>query len=72
MLGKHSGRNAFRARLTELGFEVTESELVECYTLAMVHADAEKEISDRDLMVMIHKVRRTSVKTSSDASPALR
>jgi 2-isopropylmalate synthase len=73
VLGKHSGRNAFRARLTELGFEVTDTELVECYTMAMVHADAEKEISDRDLMVIIHKVRRVSVAPpTSDKSPALR
>jgi hypothetical protein len=41
--------------------------------MAMVHADAEKEISDRDLMVIIHKVRRISVAPpTSDKSPALR
>ena len=50
VLGKHSGRNAFRSRLAELGYETTDAELAECYRLAMVRADAEKEITDRDLI----------------------
>src|ERR1700685_605758 len=59
VLGKHSGRNAFRARLADLGYEVTDAELGECYRLAIDQADAEKEITDRDLISIIHKVRRT-------------
>ena len=58
VLGKHSGRNAFRSRLAELGYEITDAELAECYRLAMAQADAEKEITDRDLITIIHKVRR--------------
>ena len=60
VLGKHSGRNAFRSRLAELGYETTDAELAESYRLAMVRADAEKEISDRDLISIIHQVRRQS------------
>jgi 2-isopropylmalate synthase len=60
VLGKHSGRNAYRARLADLGFETTDAELAECYRLATDQADAEKEISDRDLISIIHKVRRAS------------
>jgi 2-isopropylmalate synthase len=58
VLGKHSGRNAFRARFAELGYETSDAELVECYTLAIARADVEKEISDRDLITIIHQVRR--------------
>jgi len=58
VLGKHSGRNAYRARLADLGFETTDVELAECYRLATAQADAEKEITDRDLISIIHKVRR--------------
>jgi len=64
VLGKHSGRNAFRARLAELGFETTDAELAECYKLAIARADAEKEISDRDLITIIHQVRRTPATTA--------
>ena len=34
VLGKHSGRNAYRARLADLGYETTDAELAECYRLA--------------------------------------
>ncbi len=58
VLGKHSGRNAYRSRLADLGYETTDAELAECYRLAIDQADAEKEITDRDLIGIIHKVRR--------------
>jgi 2-isopropylmalate synthase len=60
VLGKHSGRNAFRARLNDLGFETTDAELAECYKLAIARADENKEITDRDLITFIHQVRRAA------------
>jgi 2-isopropylmalate synthase len=66
VLGKHSGRNAFRARFADLGFETSDAELVECYTLAIARADAEKEISDRDLITIIHQVRRGRAPAAAD------
>jgi 2-isopropylmalate synthase len=65
VLGKHSGRNAFRSRLAELGFETTDAELAECYRLAIQRADAEKEITDRDLITIIHQVRRQPVPSAA-------
>jgi 2-isopropylmalate synthase len=65
VLGKHSGRNAFRSRLSELGFETTDAELAECYRLAILRADAEKEITDRDLITIIHQVRRQPVPSAA-------
>jgi 2-isopropylmalate synthase len=58
VLGKHSGRNALRARLDELGYKTTDAELAECYKQVMAHADAAKLVTDRDLLSIIHKVRR--------------
>ena len=72
VLGKHSGRNAYRSRLAELGYETTDAELAECYRLAIALADAEKEITDRDLVGIIHKVRRnpSSAPAGSGATTA--
>jgi 2-isopropylmalate synthase len=59
VLGKHSGRNALRARLGELGYEATEGELAECYKQAIALADSAKQVTDRDLLSIIHKIRRS-------------
>ena len=65
VLGKHSGRNAFRARLEDLGYRTTDSELAECYRMATDRADASKQITDRDLLAIIHKVRRAGTPQTS-------
>jgi len=72
VLGKHSGRNALRVRLEELGYHTTETELAECYRLATACADAAKQVTDRDLLSIIHKVRRghASEEPARDASAA--
>jgi hypothetical protein len=58
--------------LAELGYETTDAELAECYRLAIALADAEKEITDRDLVGIIHKVRRnpSSAPAGSGATTA--
>ncbi|HWF39073.1 MAG TPA: 2-isopropylmalate synthase [Candidatus Acidoferrales bacterium] len=66
VLGKHSGRNALRARLDELGYQTTDAELADCYTMAIAMADAEKEVTDRDLLAIVHQVRRNP----ASAAPA--
>ena len=43
VLGKHSGRNALRARLAELGYPTTDAELADCYVMAIARADAAKK-----------------------------
>jgi 2-isopropylmalate synthase len=58
VLGKHSGRNALRARLEELGYTTSDAELAECYGMVTARADAAKQVTDRDLLSFIHKVRR--------------
>ncbi len=49
VLGKHSGRNAFRTRLKELGFDLSETELNKAFLKFKDQADKKKEISDWDL-----------------------
>ena len=58
VVGKHSGRNALRTRFAELGYAVSDTELAQCYRAAMAVADAAKEITDRDLLTLIHQARR--------------
>ena len=49
VLGKHSGRNAFRTRMKELGFDLSETELNKAFVRFKDLADKKKEISDWDL-----------------------
>ena len=67
VLGKHSGRNALRARLGELGYATSDGELSECYRLAIERADSSKQVTDRDLLSIIHRVRRGSAQPQAPA-----
>ena len=58
VLGKHSGRNALRLRLQELGFTVSDQELADCYRQVMALADEAKQVTDRDLLAVMHRLRR--------------
>ena len=49
VLGKHSGRNAFRTRMKELGFELSETELNKAFVRFKDLADKKKEVTDWDL-----------------------
>lgn len=71
VLGKHSGRNAVRMSLKELGYEPSDDELAECYRRITALADESKDILPRDLISIAHEViQRKAVTLSSGASPA--
>jgi 2-isopropylmalate synthase len=54
VLGKHSGRNAFKSRINDLGFEFeSESELNEAFSRFKALADKKHEIFDEDLQTPI-------------------
>lgn len=58
VLGKHSGRNAFRFRLQELGINfVSEQELNTAFTLFKQLADKKHEIYDEDLQALVTDTR---------------
>ena len=57
VLGKHSGRNAFRSRLIDLGIEFeTEEEINEAFRRFKVLADKKHEIFDEDLQALVTDV----------------
>ncbi|MBI3664131.1 MAG: 2-isopropylmalate synthase [Acidobacteria bacterium] len=70
VLGKHSGRNAVRFRLKELGYDVTEIELNECYSTMIALADQARQISDRELLSTVLNVRRRHAAVAGIAQQA--
>ncbi|MEH1957710.1 2-isopropylmalate synthase [Nostoc sp.] len=54
VLGKHSGRNAFRTRLKELGFDLSDTELNKAFVRFKEVADKKKDISDWDLEAIVN------------------
>lgn len=54
VLGKHSGRHAFRTRLQELGFELSETDLNKAFLRFKEVADKKKEISDWDIEAIVN------------------
>jgi len=53
VMGKHSGRHAFRQRLSELGFELSDDELDHAFKRFKELADKKKEIFDEDLETLV-------------------
>ena len=56
VLGKHSGRHAFRDRLTALGFELAEDEFGRVFKRFKQLADQKKDIFDEDIEEIIAEV----------------
>ncbi|PIE00115.1 MAG: 2-isopropylmalate synthase [Thiothrix nivea] len=58
VLGKHSGRSAFRSRLTDLGIELkTEEELNAAFSRFKDLADRKHDIYDEDLQMLVLQTR---------------
>src|SRR6266850_8316298 len=53
VLGKHSGRHAFRERVQELGFELDEKELNRVFEEFKALADRKKELFDGDIEALV-------------------
>jgi len=53
VLGKHSGRHAFRSRLQELGYELSDDELESAFDRFKRIADQKKDMFDEDLEALI-------------------
>lgn len=79
VLGKHSGRNAFRTRLSELGYSLSDQDLNKAFLRFKDVADKKKEISDRDLEAIVNdealqvaehfKLELVQVSCGSNAQP---
>jgi len=53
VLGKHSGRHAFKNRLEALGYDLSEEELVVAFKKFKALADQKKDIFDEDLNAIV-------------------
>jgi 2-isopropylmalate synthase len=65
VLGKHSGRHAFRTRLNELGYTLNDNELNSAFERFKKLADLKKEIYDEDLEFLITEEFTTVPETYS-------
>ncbi len=53
VLGKHSGRHAFRKKLEELGFDLGDNALQDAFRRFKDLADKKKEVYDEDLIALV-------------------
>ncbi len=60
VLGKHSGRHAFRERVKDLGFEPDEAELNKLFEEFKTLADKKKELFDGDIEALVMRVENSA------------
>ncbi|BCD67638.1 2-isopropylmalate synthase [Nitratiruptor sp. YY09-18] len=80
VLGKHSGRHAFKKRIQELGFTLSEEEINKAFERFKVLADKKKEITDDDIRVLItneiasapevYKLKKLQINDCSEGVPS--
>src|SRR5689334_6230261 len=71
VMGKHSGRNALRVSLRDLGFEPSDAELAEIYRRVTTLADQSKTVRPRDILGIAHEViRRVASSVAAEATSA--
>jgi 2-isopropylmalate synthase len=61
VLGKHSGRHAFRARVTELGYTLDDAQLQKVFDEFIALADKKKGVYDADIAALIDSRSAPSV-----------
>ncbi|MDP4083324.1 MAG: 2-isopropylmalate synthase [Bacillota bacterium] len=57
VLGKHSGRHAFKDKIQQLGFEFTEDQLLEAFTSFKQLTDKKKTVTDEDLFTILTDIQ---------------
>jgi 2-isopropylmalate synthase len=55
VLGKHSGRHAFKSHMSKLGFSLSTEELARAYDSFIVLADKKKAVYDDDLIAIVQE-----------------
>lgn len=79
VLGKHSGRHAFKSRLTEMGYTLSEEELNKAFERFKRLADQKKEVFEEDIDAIIteevyripekYVLKYIHVESGSDVTP---
>ena len=59
VLGKLSGRHAFKERLSELGYSLSDDDLNRAFAAFKELADKKKEVTDRDIESLVAEEQRT-------------
>jgi 2-isopropylmalate synthase len=59
VLGKLSGRHAFKERLAELGYSLPEDELLRAFQAFKDLADKKKDVTDKDIESVVAQQKRT-------------
>jgi len=54
VLGKHSGKHAFKDKLKKLGYELEETELINLFEKFKLLADSKKEVFDDDIRALLN------------------
>jgi 2-isopropylmalate synthase len=65
VLGKHSGRHAFKKRLEELGIELVDDDLNKAFVRFKALCDRKKEVFDEDLLTLVEEEIMTPAETYS-------
>jgi len=63
VLGKHSGRHAFKKRLEELGVELGDDDLNKAFVRFKALCDRKKEVFDEDLLTLVEEEVMTRTET---------
>jgi len=53
VMGKHSGRHAFKAKLAELGYELGDNEMQDAFVRFKDLADRKKDVYDEDIVALV-------------------
>lgn len=81
VLGKHSGRHAFKTRLSELGYDITGESLDKAFERFKKLADKKKEVFDEDIEAIVqdevlrldlterYKLVKLNVRSGTDTPP---
>jgi len=63
VLGKLSGRHAFRERLSELGYDLTDDDFQRAFNAFIALADKKKDITDKDIESLVAEDKRLTAET---------
>ena len=59
-MGKHSGRHAFKVKLTELGIDLGQNALQDAFVRFKALADRKKEVFDDDIVALVEEATATA------------
>ena len=62
VLGKHSGRHAFKVKLNDLGYDLEDKNINKLFEDFKDLADKKKQVFEEDLIALVESENKTSIK----------